>query len=123
MKNENMTEVLKIHLSPDQRTAINAAAFKAGVTVSEYVRSRTLAEVAPANSQYVAHFRVTPDSDMQREIVYAPSIFAARDMYAKYDYTALVVEKYDPRTEAERALDEDGADYDQTVKSVRPGGM
>lgn len=117
MKNADQTEKIICAVTPAQKDEIGAAARRAGMTASEYIRSRVI-------SRPMVWFEVTyRSSDKTMQVVKFEAVDEADVRRCFEDCNVISVEKYDPRTETERAQDEDADDYDQTVKSVRPGGM
>lgn len=116
--------------TPAQKTAIEEAACNAGLTTSEFIRTRALthrASFSVGNNEFVTEQADgTLFSTESGCAVTSPLFESAVLSHRQNNYHADCVicqQRADPRTEAERQRDEDSEDYANTINSIRPGGM
>jgi hypothetical protein len=116
MKDMNQTESILLKVSREQKDAIITAARAANMNVSEYIRSRAISlPMVP----YIVTFR-SADGTLQTERFMATS---EADVYRCYENIISVkpVVIISDAWKAEiTAAEEERADYDATINSVRP---
>ena len=114
------TERIVCAVTPAQKDEIGAAARRASMTASEYIRSRVI-------SRPMVWFEVTyRSSDKTMQVVKFEAVDEADVRRCFEDCNVIsvdAIETFEQWKAEVNARDEDARDYAETVNSVRPGGM
>jgi hypothetical protein len=130
MKNKNLCLKILLSVTPEQKDEIGAAARRAGMTTSEYIRSRILAHRASfevGNNGFIHETKdgrlFSTDQDCHIEgPIWERAILIHRAN--GYHSDCVICKQKDEQWKAEvNAAEAEAADYAETVNSVRPGGM